>query len=78
MSNLEHAKLIKLGKPVTYYLGQQPICRHCKKCWGYDTYECKHPNRRDYHEYTEPCLEIEWGMCPLKDLAFSCSVLMIK
>lgn len=56
--------MIKVGTPVLFYRGTEPICLHCRLVGG-GTYKCEHPTTNCGNEYREPCTTLEWQVCPL-------------
>lgn len=58
--------LVKNCKPINYHYGTPPKCRHIERISMYSTWECKHPEVRDSHEYKDCCTDLDWKICPLK------------
>jgi len=57
--------LVKDGKPINYHYGNPPKCQYIERIAMYRTWECKHPEVRDSHEYKDCCTVFDWMICPL-------------
>lgn len=61
----------KVGKPISFYRGVEPICLYCyrsKKSPSskIDLFHCGHPQTKDTNDYDEPCTTLEVQVCPFR------------
>jgi len=60
---VKEALLVRRGSPIGFYRKLEPICYQCQRILDSHKYICN--ARKDDQQYSEPCTELEWEICPL-------------